>query len=293
MTLREKYIVWYAEKKLKRFNVSESSFPKAEGVTSYDAMRPQIAKLYEQAAYWHGTGRFQYLPKGKSKYEGVSHAQLHDVLESIISFGGLMPHYDPWILVNGVHQNTTSLTSLRMYGRLYAGFHQHEGMPLGYEYGDAAFWYYYLISIAFLSRNLWYVLLAAVRMHFSPGVRVGAGQWMHTVRKDLAEKPIMPLFFYRLRSDISANYGILFAIRGEAVNVVHYNAFIERVEARTTKPILLDHITHLEVPLRNVAETKALLKKHGVMLPVIPIEYGERWCSTQRLVQLSFTEPRH
>jgi hypothetical protein len=55
---------------------------------------------------------------------------------------------------------------------------------------------------------------------------------------------------------------------------------MERLEVRTDKLISFKDITHFEVPLSNVKETEDILKLNNVSVPVIPLEFGEVYCSS-------------
>jgi hypothetical protein len=48
----------------------------------------------------------------------------------------------------------------------------------------------------------------------------------------------------------------------------------------------LQDITHIEVPLANIKETEDFLKQKNIALQIIPLEFGEIYCSTYPLSKL-------
>jgi len=50
----------------------------------------------------------------------------------------------------------------------------------------------------------------------------------------------------------------------------------------------LSQFTHVEVPLQNVAETERFLQDRGLMISVIPLEFGDMYLANQSLAELSY-----
>lgn len=252
----------------------------------YQKYLPLLKKSYNDAFYWHGTGRFHYKVTGKSKYDGVDHTQTYDVLQSIIDAQCLAPKYDPFVAFNKKFGETISLSPYRIYARGYAEFNLPEEMPLQYTYGSTRFWHHFLAPINIMYGNPFLILMSVLIMEIYRPYKKYAARWTHTFRKTKNEWSILD--FYKLRSDIPHNYGVLIGIRKEGVHPIHFNKVVERFETRTDQPIEWKYFTHIEVPLSKVEETERLLKINNVILPVIPIEIGELYCSnTYSLAQLS------
>ncbi len=247
---------------------------------------PLLEKCYRSAYYWHGTGRYHYKLKGTSKYEGIDHSQTDDVLESIIDTGGIIPKYDPYINVNGSPGESISLTPYRMCARGYALFNMFEKTDLQYIYGSSKFWYYFLITLQILEWGFFLTFKKALRIEKNK--RIAATDkyqaWFKTFRKQTAWTI---LNFHAVRSDIPLNYGLLFGIKKEGVQAVHFDPKVERFETRTKHLIKLSDVTHVEVPLNKVGTTTELLEKKKINLVVIPIEMGEIYCNKFSLKELS------
>src|SRR5258708_18751676 len=134
---------------LKPINITRHQlFPK------YQNYLPVINSCYEEAYYWHGTGRYHYKLKGESKYDGIDFSQTYDVLQSIIDYGGITPKFDPVVTVNRKYINSISLTPYRMYGRAYDEFNQPQGEDLQYTFGSVKFWFYFLLPLQLFHRNV-------------------------------------------------------------------------------------------------------------------------------------------
>lgn len=236
--------------------------------------------LYSKAYYWHGTGRYHYKLLGKSKYEGVNQNQIYDVLESIITSGGLIPAYDPF---NGVYAETASLTPFRMYARCYAEFNSYLKTDFKYTYGSGKFWYVFLLFLQINAWGLKETIRKIITIYTSPEFKNKSDKWFRSVTKN----DRWSMFnIYNIRSDIPVNYGLLFGIKRSGVNPVSFNKAVERFETRSNRKIELKDITHIEVPFDKIRETADLLKRHKVKLSVMAIEDGEIYCSQKSLKQL-------
>jgi len=284
MNLARKTTLIFGKRKLNNFRFKDSG---DIDVALYKKYVPIIEECYKNASYWHGTGRYHYHYSGNSKYEGINAEKYLDVLDSIINSGRLTPRFDPWIKVAGENKESISLTPFRMYARVYAEFHQYEKQNFLYEYGSPKYWFYVLGILQLLERKPIQNLRNALKMKYTKSFVKYSQTWMKTLRSDLDQKPLNPSKLYLLRSDIKNNYAILIGIKKEAVRPLHFDLIVERFETRTEKPIELSNITHIEVPLHNVKETEDFLKKKGIALTVIPIEFGEIYCNKYSLKELS------
>lgn len=253
----------------------------------YQKYLPLLNRCYSEAHYWHGTGRFHYKLKGKSKYAGVDNSQTFDVLDSIIQCGGLAPKYDPFILVDGKLGESISLSPFRIYARAYAEFNQNENANLEYTYGSTKFWFYFLGILQLLEGNFLTNFKKLRYMQTNQAFIKKSQPWFYTFIKDSNKFQWKVTNFHKLRSDNSDNYGMLFGIKKEGVHLVHFDPVIERFEARSGKLIMICDLTHLEVPLNKVKQTEEFLEKKKVNLPVIPLEVSELYCNRFSLKVLS------
>lgn len=115
---------------LRKFRIKNSKKNTRNLLREFAKIEALLTKLYTQASFWHGTGRYHYFYKGKNKYSRVDKSKTLDVLASIIKSGGIMPKYDPWIMIDGKNTESVSLTKYRMYARCYAEFHRFEKTSL-------------------------------------------------------------------------------------------------------------------------------------------------------------------
>lgn len=245
---------------------------------------PILEKCYQRAHYWHGTGRYHYKPRGKSKYEGVDNSQTYDILESIVDAGGITPKYDPFISVNGGFGETISLTPYRMYARAYALFNMFEETNLQYLYGTSKFWYCLLLPLQILEWGFTSSIKRVFKIQKDKNSINKYKVWFDTFRK---ETNWSILNFHAVRSDIPHNYGLLFGIKKEGVQVVHFDPAFEHFETRANNLIKLSDLTHIEVPLNKVDTTTELLERKKINLIVIPLEIGEIYCNKFSLEKLS------
>jgi hypothetical protein len=263
--------------------VSHPLYPK------YKNYIPVLKKCYKDAYYWHGTGRFHYEIKGNSKYDGVDFTKTYDVLESIIKSGGISPKLDPVIHVNKVYIPSVSLTKYRMYARAYAGFNQYEKSEFEYVYGTTSFWYHFYLPLQLFYGSILENIKAAKKTISDKKFTKQAQPWIHTFKHSTTYQ-WNALNFYKLRSDIPENYGLLIGIKKEGAHVFHFNRTVERFESRADKLIKLSDITHLEVTLAKVKAVEEKLKQYKIKIPVIPLEIGELYSSTFSLEYLSGVE---
>src|SRR4030042_2598517 len=200
--------------------------------TLYKSKLGLIKCLYKDAFYWHGTGRYHYQCGGKSKYHEKTGSGKIDVLESIIKHEGIVPQYDFWTKMRSV-----SLTKNRIYARAYAQFHQHYNKLLQYEYGTTKFWYFVFGVKQVFTNDYLHNIYRILNMLHSKDFNRKFAQWGKYVRKGTKRNPKSLLSFYKLRSDIRENYGILFGIKKTSVKEKKYNPTIERFEVRSINPI--------------------------------------------------------
>jgi hypothetical protein len=241
-----------------------------------------IKSLYGQAYYWHGTGRYHYKHSGESKYDSRATSQTVDVLQSIIKQGGLKPQYDFWMDMNSI-----SLTKNRFHARAYAQFHQYKSDPLKYEYGTTRFWFYVLSMKQLFTNSFLRNISGIQNLKANSDFNSKFQQWGGYVRRDLVENPISALAFYKLRSDIPNNYGLLFGIKKNGVKELRYNPTIERFEVRSAHPATFKQMTHLEVPIANLEETQKMLNAGGIKLTLIPLELVEIFCNSLNFNRLA------
>ncbi|MCC6323297.1 hypothetical protein IT400_00740 [Candidatus Nomurabacteria bacterium] len=284
-------IILNIQKKTLRAFLADETILQQDEFKEYGAMFPEIQDCYKEVGYWHGTGRYRYGKGTLSRYDDVGSKQISDMLESIISEGGLKPHKEPWLYKIdkiGIKSNkTTSLTPFRMYAKLYAGLYLNENKKLLYEYGSVKFWFGIFIMVQILNlKFLYFVLTRGLFWLSTKSTYKDTKTFMGTIRSDIEQKNISPFKGHLLRSDIVGNYPILFGIK-KTIKIVHFNSILERLEKRTDNPILFNDITHIEVPINNVKETEELLKQKNIDLKIIPFEYGEVYCNNYLLENLT------
>lgn len=282
-------IISPAERLLKAYRDRAKQY-RNQYFVEYGKHLPIIQEVYSKAYFWHGTGRYHYDHATHSRYERTNSAKYLDVLQSIIKRGGLVPHFDPWIKISGNYKHTVSLTRCRMHARFYADTHRYENQPVTFEFGSTRYWLFLfmaLVSFAILR----YPTKSArefVRMLFSrPSVQKGE-QWLQAVRKNYKIKIWKFWQAFESRSDIIINYPILLGVKKADIKTLPISPFMDTFETRTDQPILFADLTHMEVPMEKVGEMKKLLQDNGIRLLVIPIEFGEIYCSQFTALELIY-----
>ena len=227
-------------------------------VEEYSKNKDYIASLYRDVSYWHGTGRMQY-----------RNGKVVDVLESLIAAKALVPEKDKFDLGKG-EMTSTSITNRRMYASLYAKMHDTNDPQLKYEYYPKKFWSnVYLAVVGTLAGNELFpgtTVIDKVKM----GIKF-ANNWRNWFKKIMRHPPLKPSLS-KARSDIPGNYPVLLGIN-DSVSTTSASDYISAYETRVDKTIPIDCITHIEVPLSQMGRTIDFLKKKGVTLPIISMEY--------------------
>ncbi len=290
MNLFDNIVIWNGERKLKPFR-SQAEILKRGEFKSYSEYFPIIEQCYKNASYWHGTGRLHYSHTENSRYETNGKTGYLDILDSIINMGGITPHSDNWFKrIERKDFDTISFTPCRMYVKLYAGLHLYEKDQLVYEFGTTKFWFRTIICVqTFYKKFLVYIFTGTFYRILTRANNKNAREWMGAVRSDMQKKSMSIFRGHLLRSDIPGNYPIIIGINKSGLDIISYNSGMERFEARTRKSILIKDMTHIEVPLCKVEETKEFLKQKNCTLMVIPIEFSELYCSNRSLQELLYT----
>ncbi|MBL7077055.1 MAG: hypothetical protein ISS31_06260 [Kiritimatiellae bacterium] len=269
---------------------------------AFDAQKGRIAALQRCTAFWHGTGAFQYAARG-SKYGGVDHATVVNVLDSLME-QGLVPQDDllsEQFDLEG-HAASVSLTQRRLYAGVYAALYSHPDVPVQYRYGHRAFWWLcFWESIIFHALGDWETVKKEVRivvdkLFRSPRdllaqhlrFRQRAWLWTRTIRKD--EKYATP-FLHRIMvgctSDIPGNHPLLIGAKHGAFEAIPLWRPAASYEARSAAPIPPSQWSCIEVPMSRVQSTKQALEKAGLDIPVVPIEFAELVCSNAPFDELT------
>ncbi|MBC7837014.1 hypothetical protein H7X87_04560 [Acetobacteraceae bacterium] len=281
MNLAERLLVSRSEKHLQKYR-DAAKHVHTEFLRQYYAYLPEIESYYDQAGYWHGTGRYHYYHGDDSRYEGVNTKHVVNVLESILDHRALTGHQDLWITGDGKFEKTVSVAPIRMHARLFAHIHLREGVWLPYVFGGTRFWMGIIIALA--SKELIFTLRGDGRTFLKNALLNRTSlknfrTWASAIR-NLDDFKVLPLWrAYDLRSDIVGNYAILFGIKRSAIQGDGVLPFIKGLEVRVAKSIRLGDMTHIEVPLENVEETKRILSAKNISLPIIPLEFGELYCA--------------
>ncbi len=290
MDLPERLLVSRSEKHLQKYRDAAQRMH-AEFLQQYYSYLPEIERCYEQAGYWHGTGRYHYYHANDSRYENVDASRVENVFESILEKGALTKHQDLWVKYGGQLKMTVSIAPSRMHARLYAHIHLREGVRLEYVFGGTRFWmgfFIFLASWEVLTRYWSSDAQEFVKWTiFNKKTLKHARAWGSAIC-NLDKYKILPLWrAYDLRSDIPGNHSVLFGIKREAIRGDGVLPLIKRLEVRVDHVIKLSDMTHIEVPLENIEETKRILATKNVSLPVIPLEFGEFYCSQFSLTKLA------
>lgn len=284
----EQLIIKNADRKLLPYRKQADSV-KQDFVEQYQKYLPQITALYTETTHWHGTGRYHYQHQKDSRYEAVCTDNITDILGAILKTNGLEPHLDPWINSGG---KTVSLATARMHARAFARIHAVENETLVYELGSIKFWlrFYFALLFAWLVTSLWShrrFIWDTCRASFSKDVQ----NWASAIRKPTKKVvSIFDIFKGDIpTSDIIGNYPVLIGVTTNPKDLIDTIPLTRKVEQRSLQPITIPMFTHLEVPLQNIKETEILLKEHNILLPVIPIEFGDIYLANEPLAMLAFS----
>lgn len=285
----EQLILRKAEKRLLPYRKQVRSLD-IDVIAQYQDCLTQIENLYKQTTHWHGTGRYHYKHGNDSRYEAVVTDETTDILEGVLTSNGLAPHHDPWIDSNG---KTVSLATTRMHARAFARIHATEKEMLVYELGSIKFWlrFYFALLFIWLFANLrshQSFIRDTLRTSFSKDIQ----NWASAIRKPQNGKVISILDMFKgdiPTSDIEGNYPVLLGIKADLKELIETIPLTHKVEQRSLKPITLEMFTQIEVPLQKISETKNLLERHNVRIPVIPIEFGDIYLADRPLSDLAFS----
>ncbi len=285
----EQFIIKKAEKRLLSYRTQAESV-KREKAVGYQQHLPQISRLYKRATHWHGTGRYHYQHQKDSRYEEVCEDKVIDILDAILESDGLKPHVDPWIDSGG---KTVSLATVRMHAKAFARIHTYERDILLYELGSIKYWLrlYFLLLLIWFGSNF-RTHLTLIRTLFRPSFFQDIQSWSSAIRKPNKKKVVSILNIFRGDvpvSDIAGNYPILIGIVIESENLIDTIPLTNKVEKRSLKLIKLSQFTHIEVPLQKIAETKKILEKRGISLPIVPLEFGDLYLANQPLETLAYS----
>lgn len=237
-------------------------------LSSFEASMSAPDIMYEDTSLWHGTGRFKY-----------KDGEVKDVLASIADDGVISPSLDRFDF-NGPMESI-SLARSRMYARAYADMFG-EIPDDSDRYGSSLFW-----ACAFLGST---AVEASIEMkvwrpsgYYEMMRHLGKAGVTEWYKKVTSLNDVNMVDVYSGVSDIENNYPILFGVRN--VEGIPTSRAVAIHEVRTDRNLDLDSdITHVEVPHRNIEETRKILA--GVAIRAI--EEGESYSS-----KYTFTEHMH
>lgn len=289
----QRYLDWYKERTL----------PSPEVLRVYSNNYAAIQAIYSQKPRFHGTGRFRYATGGESKYDtGIVDDQIDDVLEQILTRGGIFPHSDPFVGIVSEHQKmdsqgiqlSTSLSNSRVIAGLYAETHQNSSDPLQYLYGHPTFWRLFYLANSILAAPI-SGSKDCLRVAFNSQYREYYTKWLRAIDgneegflKMIQGTPIYPFAAsLKSRTRIAQNHGLIFGIQPDSVFPLPIPNFFSRFESRISDPILLDQITHVEVPLSRIDEVATKLRGFGLNMPVLPVECTEWYLAQHQLEELT------
>lgn len=221
---------------------------------------PELANVYSHVRAWHGTGRYAYRDD-----------KVIDILQGIISAGALVPNLDDWDQKRG-ESRSISTTHARMYARLYAELYRtRKDRNIIKAIRPRFVWSAYFFLTSKFESWREYSLFKPHILNFKE----------KTIRwtQKLAKKPqTFSEVFLVGGTDIESNYPILIGIRIESIHQIKGSRFIDLHECRSTDSIPIKYFTHIEVPDKNIQETRFLLDQAGIQLLVMPIEAGDKYC---------------
>lgn len=227
----------------------------------------------EKARLWHGTGRLQHA--GESTI---------DVLESIIGSGSIMPAYDAYaVRAGGPAMVSLSMTPHRMIARSYADVHG-KGAAEQHRYGDSLHWAAYFYSTYYAElflRGSVKVVHNWTAWRKNAADASGAIKWGQKVNK----RACYVWDVFDLGSDIPGNYPVLFGIAAYGKTIEVPPCF-RHTEVRSTEPVPLESVSHIEVPEQSVLDVERLLLQNGHKIPVFAIELGEYVFSHRQFSEL-------
>lgn len=244
-------------------NPTEKPKLSADLEARYQTEKERIAALYRNVWVWHGTGRYDQAKNGPV-----------DLLQGVLSAGLIKPHLDVWDGSEKVE--TTSATVNRPYATTYSDIHLQEDRS-DLLFKDKRKLHLLRQTLPHLPSLLWHSRRLLRQ-------REEAKEWMerHTGQEIQGKVWKNATRFGKLRSKISGDYPILIGFKKDAFEPIKTAGYIQATEVRTDKPITLDKINHMEVPLKYVQETELLLQANGVSIEVLPREFGERYSTEFR-----------
>lgn len=226
-----------------------------------------------RAKLWHGTGRLQHFNES-----------VVDVLDSIIRSGSIRPAYDAYaVLAGGQEMVSLSMTPHRMVARSYADVHG-KGAAEQHRYGDSLHWAAYFYSTYYAElflRSSVKVVHNWSAWRKSAADTSGAIKWGQKVNR----RACYVWDVFDLGSDIPGNYPIVFGI-ADFGKTIEVPPCFRHIEVRSTEPVTLDAISHIEVPERFVHEVRRLLLQYDYKTPVFAIELGEYTFSQRKFSDL-------
>jgi len=229
----------------------------------------EIESIYAHVWRWHGTGRYQH-----------RNGETIDLLQQMIEDGGMTPQLDK---LDPVAREMLSISTSpsRMYARPYADMHHGRDQPLSYRYGKASKWAKYFMAPypieAAMEAKLW---RKDVRRAFRRGAEESMANFQGKTNRTPEAANSMIYEMLDEGSDIPGNYPMLIGFREGAFADTVKSKALARHESRSSEHTPWERLTHIEVPFENVEETRRQLEEAGQLLvPVIPIELGEYYCS--------------
>lgn len=249
----------------------------------YETEKSTLRNLYKRSLYWHGTGRYHYLGQKE---------EIVDIFEGIIQKQGLLPLVkDPWLKVEGDYKYSISLANIRMYGSVYALIHLCENCEKVTIYGSRMIWSIFIALSNFLHAPLDIISHAVSFLINNRRRDLTDFQIKVRSRENLPQFPTFLgqlMYMPSIRSDIDGNYPILIAIKESAVQKVKLDSGFDYYETRTSKPVGLEDISHLEVPHRYIDHTKQLLQRYNADIPIISFESAELYVANEMELENCF-----
>ena len=242
--------------------------------SAFEAAVPLIDQAFHTSWVWHGTGRYQYDPKDRN--------HVRDVLQTIISENGLVPHTDTLDFTRG-KMESISTSPARLYSLMYAQSHYPKGETFFNDRRNGLIWAYYLapmawraVADAYINKDPNYVAMLDTDTRDAFFKR--AGGWQDKFTRTRVTK--MDMLGGGV-CDIPGNYPLIIGVQAGSFKPGKIGRFIDKHELRSETPIQMVKFTHIEVPEVKVDEVSGILKRAGRNVPIYPIEWVNEF--TKRL----------
>lgn len=252
-----------------RLNTAERVLEDPQARIRFGHTRDKIPLILAKTGAFHGTGAKQYPRKWESPSEAPD-----QTLQRILR-DGLQPQYDPLNTKLGFPDLATiSLSRVRRYAQLYASLFQDENEVSLRDRLDRVMGWTLFLMIMAGNINLKKILGDIIN---GEKTEIRFEHWTRSFRNDgrySRDRVSALLGIFLGSSDIRGNFPVIIGVRNGGFSPLQVeDPFVSRFEIRSSQTISPHAFTHLEVPYAHVSDVEALVKKAGLDIPVIPLEF--------------------